>query len=62
MVTDEALVNYIGKRIANGGEVMEAMVAGIVLFTVLAVFAVMIGVISSRDEHAREENAGNTQP
>ena len=41
---------------------MEAMIAGAVLFTVLTVFAIMIGVISSRDEDAREEDAGNAQP
>jgi|APSaa5957512493_1039668.scaffolds.fasta_scaffold247352_2 hypothetical protein len=41
---------------------MEAMIAGITLFTVLTVFAISIGVVSSRDEHAREENAGNAQP
>jgi len=41
---------------------MGPLIAAAVLFTALTVFAIMIGVISSRDEHAREENAGNTQP
>ena len=41
---------------------MGPIIASIVLFTVLTVFAIMIGVISSRDERAREENAGNAQP
>lgn len=39
-----------------------AIIAGAVLFTVLFAFAVAIGVISSRDEHERENSAGNAAP
>ncbi len=41
---------------------MGPMIASVVLFTALTAFAILIGVISSRDEHAREKNAGNAQP
>ncbi len=39
-----------------------AIVAGVVLFAVLFAFAVSIGVISSRDDHSREETAGDANP
>jgi hypothetical protein len=39
-----------------------AIVAAVVLFTTLFLFAVSIGVISGRDDRSREENAGNANP
>jgi len=38
------------------------IITGVVLFALLFTFAVAIGVISSRDEHEREERAGNANP
>ena len=35
------------------------IIVGVVLFVSLLAFSVMIGVISSRDEHSREKNAGS---
>lgn len=39
-----------------------AILAGVVLFSILFAFAVSIGVISSRDDHSREQSAGNENP